>query len=82
MQAHIQWYLNYYIYYYLIKESLDHLFFFPLSVGLSVVKVNTFMSELFPHFPHIALVKVLFFSNPKVLIFFLFLHENIFCGTH
>ena len=27
----------------------------------------------------IALVKALFFS-PKVLIFFLFLHENIFCG--
>ena len=23
-----------------------------------------------------------FFFNPKVLIFFLFLHENICCGTH
>ena len=29
----------------------------------------------------IALVKALFF-NPKVLIFFLFVHENICCGTH
>ena len=28
----------------------------------------------------IALVKALFFFNPKVLIFFLFLHENICCG--
>ena len=30
---------------------------------------------------HIALVKAFFF-NPKVLKFFLFLHENICCGTY
>ena len=30
----------------------------------------------------IALVKGLCFFSPKVLIVFLFLHENICCGTH
>ena len=46
-----------------------------LTANLSVASLNPSSST------YIALVKVFFFSL-KVLIFFLFLYENICCDTH